>query len=153
MSPKMKYVCSVGLEFFIYHFLLVCNSNIYPNSAPLLYTSPQNQSDLDFDLSRSLKVKSDAAVGHSIYDFLLMLILPVTYGQFQLLMTDIILQNLNDHDLSSSPKVKYDGTEAIHIYNFLLVFNGNIWLNSDILRDISLKNLSHLEINLSKSLK
>ena len=48
------------------------NSNIGPNSAPLRDIRLWNLSDLDFDLSRSLKVKSNGAVGLSIYEFLLM---------------------------------------------------------------------------------
>ncbi len=39
--------------------------------APLLDISLRNVSDLDFDLSRSLKVKYNGAVGLPIYDFLL----------------------------------------------------------------------------------
>ena len=72
MSTKVKYDTSVGLGF-IYHFLLMLNSNISEaKSAPLSYTRLQNLSDFDFDLSRSFKVKSDNAVGHPIYYFLLM---------------------------------------------------------------------------------
>ncbi len=39
------------------------------------YTSPttQNLSDLDFDLSRSLKVKCHGVIGLAIYGFLLMI--------------------------------------------------------------------------------
>ncbi len=48
------------------------NSNIGPNLAPLRDISLQNLGDLDFDLSRSLKVRSNGAVGLPIYDFLLM---------------------------------------------------------------------------------
>ena len=40
-------------------FLLMFNRNIWPNSAPLQDTRLRNLSDIDFDLSRSLKVKSD----------------------------------------------------------------------------------------------
>ena len=35
-------------------------------------TSLENLGDLDFDLSRSLKVKSNGAIGLPIYGFLLM---------------------------------------------------------------------------------
>ena len=45
------------------------NSNIWPNSAPLQNIMLQNMSDLNFDLSRSLKVKCDV-IGLSIYGFL-----------------------------------------------------------------------------------
>ena len=48
------------------------NSNIGPNWAPLGDISLQNLGDLDFDLSMSLKVKSDGVIGLAIYGFLLM---------------------------------------------------------------------------------
>ena len=47
-------------------------SNIGPNMAPLRDIRLQNMSDIEFDLSRSLKVKSDGTVGLPIYGFLLM---------------------------------------------------------------------------------
>ncbi len=43
-------------------------NNMWPNSAPFLDISPQNLNDIDFDLSKPLKIKSNGAVG---YDFLL----------------------------------------------------------------------------------
>ncbi len=48
------------------------NSNIGPNSAPFRDIRLLNLGDIDFDLSRSLKVKSNGAVRLPIYDFLLM---------------------------------------------------------------------------------
>ncbi len=48
------------------------NSNVGPNTALLPDISLQNTSDLEFDLSRSLKVKSNDAIGLPIYGFLLM---------------------------------------------------------------------------------
>ncbi len=48
------------------------NSNIWPNTALLRDTSLQNMSDLDFDLSMSLKVKCHGVIGLAIYGFLLM---------------------------------------------------------------------------------
>ncbi len=47
------------------------NSNIGHNMAPLQVISLKNLSDLDFDLSRSLKVSPNGAAGLPIYDFLL----------------------------------------------------------------------------------
>ncbi len=47
------------------------NSNLGANYAPLRDIGLQNLGDLDFDLSRSLKVKSNGAVRLPIYDFLL----------------------------------------------------------------------------------
>ncbi len=49
------------------------NSNMWPNVAPLQDACVQNMSDLEFDLSLSLKVKSNDAAGLPIYDFLLVL--------------------------------------------------------------------------------
>ena len=42
-------------------------------SIPCKFPSTQNPSDLDFDLSGSLQVKSDDVIGLAIYDFLLMI--------------------------------------------------------------------------------
>ncbi len=50
------------------------NSNVWPNSASLQYTKLRNLSDLNFDLSRSLKVKCDGIIGLPIYSFLLIYI-------------------------------------------------------------------------------
>ncbi len=62
----------VQLDSPTYGLLLVFNSKIvWPNSAPLLYISPQKLYDLEFDLSRSLKIKSNGAYGLPIVDFLL----------------------------------------------------------------------------------
>ncbi len=51
------------------------NSNIYGLTRLLCKIYPvglQNLGDLEFDLSRSLKVNSNGAVGLPIYDFLLL---------------------------------------------------------------------------------
>ncbi len=58
----------------IYHFLSVWNTtcNIWPNLATLQDIRLQNLTDLDFDLSSSLKVISYGAIGLPIYGFLLM---------------------------------------------------------------------------------
>ncbi len=55
----------------IYCFLLMLSSNILPNLAPLREIRLHNLGDLDFDLSRSLKVKSSGVIGPPIYDILL----------------------------------------------------------------------------------
>ncbi len=47
----------------IYGFLLMINSNIESNSTPLGVISFRNLSDLDFDISRSLRVKCDSVIG------------------------------------------------------------------------------------------
>ena len=56
-----------------YAFLLMFNSNIWPNSTPLQDTKLRNLSDLDLDLSRSLKFKCDGVIGLSIYGFVLII--------------------------------------------------------------------------------
>ncbi len=53
MSPKVKCYSVIGLP--KYGFLLVSNCNTWPNSAPLQDISFQNLSDLDINLSRSLR--------------------------------------------------------------------------------------------------
>ena len=60
------------IVFAIYGFLLMVNSNIGVNSAPLREIRLRNPSDLDFGLSRSLKIKRDGVIGLTIYSFLLM---------------------------------------------------------------------------------
>ncbi len=57
----IKYDSVIGLP--IYAFLLMFNRNIWPNSAPLQDVMLRNLSDLDFDLSRSLKVECDGIIG------------------------------------------------------------------------------------------
>ena len=56
----------------MYAYLLMFNSTIWPNSAPLQYINFWNLGDLDFHLSRSFKAKYDGVIGLPIYDFLLM---------------------------------------------------------------------------------
>ncbi len=53
-----------------FFYWTVFNNNIWPNSTPLRDNSLQYLSDLKFDLSRSLKVKSNGAVWLPIHDFL-----------------------------------------------------------------------------------
>ncbi len=55
----------------MYDFLLMFNRNIGPNLAPVLNTSLHNMSDLVFDLSMSLEIKSNGS-DCPRYDFLLM---------------------------------------------------------------------------------
>ena len=66
MSLKVKCDGTTGLS--IYGFLLMFNSNIWPNMAPLQDIRLQNLSDLEFDLRRSFKVRSNGAVGLTTYD-------------------------------------------------------------------------------------
>ncbi len=48
------------------------NSNIGPNSTPLRDKVLKSECDLDFDLLRPLKVRSDGAICLPTYGFLLM---------------------------------------------------------------------------------
>ena len=63
LSESLKVKCDGGICLPIYDFLLVFNSNIWHNSAPLQDISLWNLSDLDIDLSRSLRVKCDSVIG------------------------------------------------------------------------------------------
>ncbi len=53
---------------YVDHFF---NNNIGRNPAPLRDIRLQKLTDIDFDRSRSLKVRSNAAAGLPVYDFLL----------------------------------------------------------------------------------
>ncbi len=96
----------------------------------------QYLNDLDFDLSRSLQVKSIVAIRLPTYGFLLMFNCNIVskWAPFQ----DIRVLNLGDLDpaLLRSLKVKSDDAIELPIYGSLLVFNSNIWPNMDPLRDI-----------------
>ena len=61
MSLKVKCDDVIGLP--TYTFLLMFNSNMWPNSAPLQDIRLRNLSDLVFDLAWSLKVKCDDVIG------------------------------------------------------------------------------------------
>ncbi len=54
-SKSLKVKCDGDVGFSMYEFLLVVNSNTWLNSADLRNISLQSLSDLDNDLSRSLK--------------------------------------------------------------------------------------------------
>ena len=71
LSRSFKVKCEGVIGLLIYGFLLMFNSNIWPNTAHLRDIKLRNFGDLEFDLSRSIKVKSNGAVGLRIYDFLL----------------------------------------------------------------------------------
>ena len=96
--------------------------------------SLQNLSDLDIDLSRSLRSNVITPID-PIYAFLLMLNCNICTNSAPL--WDIMIRNMNDHDtdLSRSLKVKCDSVIRLLIYAFLLMFNSNIWPNSAPLQD------------------
>ena len=58
---KVNVKCKQAFGLPIYAFLVMFNSNIWPNSAPLRHIKLQNLSD--FDLSRSLWMKCDSVIG------------------------------------------------------------------------------------------
>ena len=99
-------------------------SNIWPNLVPLRDIRLQNHSDLDVDLSRSLKVRCDGAIGLPIYGFLLTVNSNIWSNSAHL--RDIRFWNLSDLDLSRSLKVKYEGVTGLPIYAFLLMVNTDL---------------------------
>ncbi len=66
LSRSLKVKCDSVIGLPIYAFLLMFNSNIWPNSALLQDIRLRNLSDLELDLSRLLKVKCDDVIGLAI---------------------------------------------------------------------------------------
>ena len=81
--------------------------------------------DLDFDLSRSLQVKANAAIWKSIHDFLFNF--NGNYGPICKRFQVTALRNMRDldFDLSRSLQVKANAAIWESIYDFLFNFNGN----------------------------
>ncbi len=130
------------------------NSNIGPNSAPLRDIRLWNLCDIDFDLSWSIKVKSDGVIGLPIYGFLLMV---SNVGPNLAPLRDTRVWNPSDlnFDFSRNVEVKCDvgiGL-AIYMYGLLLTVNSNIEPNSIPLRDTRLWNTNDVDFDLSRSLK
>ncbi len=102
------------------------------------YSISQYLNDLDFDLSRSLKVKPIVAIRLPTYGFLLMF--NCNIGSNSAPLQDIRLRNLSDleFDLSRSLKVKSDGVIGLQIYGFQLMVNSNLLPNFAPLRDMRL---------------
>ncbi len=71
LSSSIKVICDDVIGLPTYAFLLMFNSNLWPNSAPSQDIRLRNLSDLEFDLLRSLKVKCDDDIGLVIHGFLL----------------------------------------------------------------------------------
>ena len=67
---SLKFKCDDAIGLSLFAFILMFNSNMWPNSAPLQDIRLRSLSDLKFDLSRSLKVACDGIIGFSIYRFL-----------------------------------------------------------------------------------
>ena len=119
----------------------MCNSNIGPNKARLRDIRLRNFGDLEFDLSRSHKVKCEGAIELPIYGFLFMVnsyIWPSTA-----LLREISLQHLSDLecDLSRSVKDISNGTVGLPIYDFLLVSNSNYVSHSHCLGVIATRKI------------
>ncbi len=131
-------------------FITVTNSNTRPNSAPLRDIGLRNRSDLDTDLSRSLKSNVIAPMDSTYILFYYCLI--VTYD-LTAPLRDIMLWNLSNFDLSRTLKVKCDCVFGLPIYGSLLMFNSNMWPNSSPLRDNSFQNVRDLVMNLSRTLR
>ncbi len=72
-QSKSRCIHIVTMDF-LHHFSLVCNSKVFQNSAHLRDISLKSLSDLELDLSRSFKVKSNSAVELSMYDFAYLLL-------------------------------------------------------------------------------
>ncbi len=72
LSRSHQIKCDGVIPLHIYGFLLMVNSNLWPNLAPLRDIRLWNPIDLDFDLWRSLKVKCHSVIGLTIHSFLLM---------------------------------------------------------------------------------
>ena len=71
LSKSLKLKCDSIIGISSYALLLMFNSNIWSNSAPLRDIGLRNLSDLEFHLSRSSKVKYNCVIGLPIYAFLL----------------------------------------------------------------------------------
>ena len=66
LSQSLKVKCHSAMTPHIYAYLLMFNSNIWLNAAPLRNIRLRNLSDIEFDLSRSLKVIRDDVIGVAI---------------------------------------------------------------------------------------
>ncbi len=130
-------------------------SNILPNSGPLRDIRFLNPSDLDFELSKSLKVKSDGVIALAVHGFLLM-------ANSNIRANSVPLRDIKalksqwpwlDLDLSRSLKIKRDGVIGLIIYGSLLMINSNIGTNLTPLQEMTLLYLSDPNFDLSMSLK
>ncbi len=119
-----------------------------------------NLSDLDMDLSKSLRQNviihfTLQCTVFPIYSFPLRFTSKIWLILAHLRQNLLSLQNLSDldFDLSMSLKVKSDGAVGLTPHMpFPMVFNSNTWPNSAPLRDLKLRYLSDLDIDLSRSL-
>ncbi len=146
-------ICNGTNGLSIYAFLLVFNSNIWRNSAPLWDIMLQNLSDLDFDLSMSLKVNCDGVIGLPIFGFLLRF--NCNIGLYYAHLRDKRLQNLSDLDQVIQGQMWRRCHWSPHIcmvaYYCLIVTQGLTMLLWDTC--IRLRNLGDLEFDLSRPLK
>ncbi len=106
-------------------YILMFNSSIWPNSAPLRDIRLRNVSDLEFDLSRLINVKCHSKLYSPYMVFLLMFISNVWPNSA--LCQAIRLRNISDLDFefSITPMVKSNGVIGLPIYDFLLMYNSN----------------------------
>ncbi len=112
---------------YVYGFLLRFTSNVCPILGLLRHISLQSLSDLDFDLTRSLKVKWDGAVGLPICAYFLLVFNSTTWPNSAPLR-DIRLQKLRDLDLFDISRPLKSNVIALleFPYALLLSFNSNI---------------------------
>ena len=107
--------------------------------------------DLDFDLSRSLQVKANAAIWKSIHDFLFNF--NGNYGPICKRFQVTALRNMRDldFDLSRSLQVKANAAIWKSIHDFLFNFNGKYGPICKRFEVTALRNMRDLDFDLSRS--
>ncbi len=121
-------------------FLLMFNSNIGPNSAPLWDTRFQNVSDLDIHLSRPLNVKCNHTNGLPIYAFLLMF--NSNIGPNSAPLQDTKLQNLSDLDFDLSRSNVMVSLDSPYMVSNWYITNNCVMSISHCLAVIATQNVS-----------
>ncbi len=86
--------------YIVYDFLFRFTSNIWPVLALLLHTRLQGLSDLDIDLTRSLKDICDSAVRYVIFYWCLIITPVALYLREGLYLRNISLRKLIDLDIN-----------------------------------------------------
>ncbi len=70
LSSSLKVICDGAIRLPIYSFLLVFNSNIWPNRVPLHDTNLlQILSGIEFDILKVIQSENNGTIGLPIYDF------------------------------------------------------------------------------------
>ncbi len=120
LSRSLKVICDSVIELPIYGFLVISYSNTWANSDPLRDISLRNPSDLDVDLSSSLRSNVMAPMDSQ---YMYMLSYNNNIWPNSAALQDMMLQNLSDleFDLSMPIKVKCD-VIGLAIHGFLLTY-------------------------------